>query len=104
MALGQQERDVLVQAMLPATNRVAHFVVRLDAYLPRLKDDAARRTFLDRQLEGWERRYARFVLTEGESEPFADSANRPQAFDFLLTIAVVAARRDALNERRSAYA
>jgi hypothetical protein len=104
MALGQQERDVLVQAMLRATNRVARFVVRLDAYLPRLKDDAARRTFLDRQLEGWERRYARFVLTEGESEPFADSANRPQAFDFLLTIAAVAARRDALNERRSAYA
>jgi hypothetical protein len=103
MALGQQEHDVLAQAMCPA-NRVARFVVRLDAYLPRLKDDAARRTFLDRQLEGWERRYARFVSTEGESEPFTDPANRPQAGDFLLTIAEVAARRDALNEQGSAYA
>jgi hypothetical protein len=67
----------------------------MDAHLPTLPDDAARRIFLDRQLDGWERRYARFVATEGCSEPAAVSAD--QAADFLLTIIGLAARRCALD-------
>ena len=81
------------------TNRVARFIARMDAHLSTLADAAARRIFLDRQLDGWERRYARFVATEGCSEPVAVSADPPQAADFLLTIMGLAARRCALDGR-----
>jgi hypothetical protein len=85
------------------SDRTARFVARLDGYLLTLADDAARRAFLDRQLEGWEYRYSRFVATEGASEPTADRSNPPQAADFLLTITVLAARRDALAGRRTRH-
>ena len=49
--------------------RALRFLARLDRHLLTLADQAARRDFLDRQLEGWQRRYARFIATEGESEP-----------------------------------
>jgi hypothetical protein len=81
------------------TDRVTRFIARMDAHLPTLPDDAARRTFLDRQLDGWERRYARFVATEGCSEPVAVSADPPQAADFMLTIIGLAARRCALDDQ-----
>ncbi len=64
---------------------------------PTLSDDAARRAFLDRHLEGWEQRYARFLATEGASEPPGDPADPPHAADFLLTITALAARRIALG-------
>jgi hypothetical protein len=65
--------------------------------LPTLADDAARRRFLDGQLEGWEHRYARFVATQGASEFAASAGDPPQAADFLLTITALAARRSALR-------
>jgi hypothetical protein len=64
--------------------RASRFLGRIDAYLPVLPDDEARRIFLDRQIEGWERRYSRFLATDGASEPAADPADPPQAVDFLL--------------------
>jgi len=63
-------------------DRASRFIARVDAHLPTLSDDAARRAFLDRHLEGWEQRYARFLATEG-------------AADFLLTILATRSRRDA---------
>src|SRR4029453_16998318 len=45
-------------------DRAKRFIARVDAHLPTLSDDAARRAFLDRQLEGWEQRYVRFLATE----------------------------------------
>ena len=57
-------------------DRVHRFIARVDSHLPTLADDGARRAFLDRQLEGWERRYARFIATEGQSEPVAAPAIR----------------------------
>src|SRR5215831_19257496 len=88
----------------PATatqlDRAARFLARLDHHLPRLAGQGARRVFLDRQLDGWERRYARFVLTEGTSEPVVDKADPPQAADFLLTITGLAARRAKLGDTR----
>jgi hypothetical protein len=78
-------------------DRSTRFIARVDAHLPTLADDAARRVFLERQLEGWERRYARFIATEGESEHATVPADPPQAADFLLTITALAARCDALN-------
>ena len=80
-------------------DRATRFIARVDDYLPTLADDAARRGFLDRQLDGWERRYARFIATEGQSEPIAVPADPPQAADFLLTITRLAARRMTLEER-----
>jgi hypothetical protein len=82
-------------------DRAGRFIARVDAHLPTLCDDAARRAFLDRQLEGWEHRYARFLATEGASEPAADPADPPQAADFLLAITALAARRIALGGDRS---
>ncbi|MGA7487639.1 MAG: hypothetical protein WBW74_11980 [Xanthobacteraceae bacterium] len=94
-----QNHDAASAAAGHSADRVTRFIARVDAYLPTLADDAARRAFLDRQLNGWERRYARFMATEGDSEPMAVPADPPQAADFLLTITGLATRRAALNER-----
>jgi hypothetical protein len=80
-----------------SADRTDRFIARVDAYLATLADDAARRLFLDSQLEGWERRYARFVATQGASEFAASAGDPPQAADFLLTISALAARRGTLR-------
>src|SRR5215472_691213 len=78
-------------------NRATRFMARVDAYLPTLADDGKRRAFLDRQLDGWEQRYACFIATDGASEFASNRADPPQATDFLLTIIGLAARRSALG-------
>jgi hypothetical protein len=80
------------------SRRADRFLARLDRHLPTLADRAMRRAFLDRQLAGWEYRYARFVASEGASEPVGSAADPPQAADFLLTITGLAARRIALGK------
>ena len=95
----RQVQDAAGEVTPRACDRVTRFIARMDAHLPTLADDAARRIFLDRQLDGWERRYARFIATEGCSEPAAVSADPPQAADFLLTIMGLAARRCALDDQ-----
>lgn len=97
MTPNPHDHDAASETACRTADRAARFVTRVDAHLSTLADDAARRAFLDRQLEGWERRYARFLTTEGESEPAAASTDPPQAADFLLTITALAARRDAFN-------
>jgi len=94
-----QDQDAARWVTRRPTDRATRFIARMDAHLPTLPDDAARRIFLDRQLDGWEHRYARFVATEGCSEPAAVSADPPQAADFLLTIIGLAARRGALDDQ-----
>jgi hypothetical protein len=91
--------DVSPPATTHRADRASRFITRVDAHLPTLCDDAARRAFLDRQLEGWEQRYARFLATEGASEPAANPVDPPQAADFLLAITALAARRIALADR-----
>ena len=78
-------------------DRASRFIARVDAHLPTLANDGDRRAFLDRQLDGWEHRYACFIATEGASEFVASRADPPQAADFLLTITSLAARRIALG-------
>ena len=99
MKPNRQYRDAASAVARRATDRATRFIARMDAHLPTLPDDAARRIFLDRQLDGWERRYARFVATEGCSEPAAVAADPPQAADFRLTIIGLAARRGALEDQ-----
>ena len=81
------------------TDRARRFLARLDGHLTTLADHAARRAFLDRQIEGWQHRYARFVATGGQSEPVAIPADPPLAADFLMTITGLMARRCALDEQ-----
>ncbi len=76
--------------------RALRFLCRIDAHLPVLRGEQARRIFLEQQIAGWERRYRRFLATDGASEPIADPADPPQAADFLLTIEGLARRRCAL--------
>ncbi len=95
----RQDHGATSAAACRSADRVTRFIARVDAHLPTLADDTARRAFLDRQLDGWEHRYARFIATEGDSEPIAVSADPPQAADFLLTITGLATRRAALNGR-----
>ncbi len=78
------------------TARSDHFLARVVRHLPTLADDAARRSFLLQQQAGWEMRYEAFILTDGDSEPATNPADPPQAADFLLVIAGLGARRDAL--------
>jgi hypothetical protein len=78
-------------------DRATRFIARVDAHLPSLADDGERRAFLDRQLDGWEHRYACFIATDGASEFTLNHADPPQATDFLLTITSLAARRVALG-------
>jgi hypothetical protein len=97
MGPGYQETSVSNEVGRRNADRANRFLRRLDAHLPTLVDDAKRRNFLDRQLDGWERRYARFISTEGASEPIIDPSDPPQAADFLLAITGLAARRMALG-------
>src|SRR3989442_12347664 len=79
-------------------DRAAGLWPRLDRHLVTLADHTSRRGFLDRQLAGWEHRYARFLATDGASEPEAgDAADPPQASHFVRTPAGIAAPRGALG-------
>src|SRR5262245_21648055 len=83
-------------------DRASRFIARVDAHLPTLADDGERRAFLDRQLDGWEHRYACFIATDGASEFASNRTDPPQATDFLLTITGLAARRSALGREAKA--
>ena len=97
MTARQQNQIAAAPAACCSADRTRRFIARVDAHLPRLADDRARRAFLARQLEGWESRYARFIATQGAS---ASTRDPPHAADFLLTIAALAARAAALGQTR----
>jgi hypothetical protein len=61
------------------TDRTRRFLARIDAHLRSLAGDRERRAFLERQLEGWECRYARFIATQGASEFSASTRDPPHA-------------------------
>ncbi len=75
------------------SDRASRFLARLDTHLPIISDRPARCAFLDRQLEGWERRYARFLATEGR-RPIPPIRRRLRTF--CSPIVGLAARRSAL--------
>jgi hypothetical protein len=80
---------------------VQRFLRRIDDYLAAFDDEAGRRSFLDRQVAGWEARYLRFLATDGACEPVRDGADPVHAADFLLTITALARRRNALRRGHS---
>ena len=69
-------------------DRALRFLARLDRHLPTLADQAARRDFLDRQIEGLQRRYARFITT-------AVPPNDPAALAHALLVAADPTARQA---------
>ncbi len=84
-----------------AQTRVQRFLRRIDDYLAALDDDARRRSFLAAQVKAWEARYSRFLATHGACEPVRNPADPVQAADFLLTIAALAKRHNALRRRHN---
>src|SRR5437868_13660067 len=97
MTARQQNQIAAAGPACCSADRTRRFIARVDAHLPRLADDRARRAFLARQLEGWESRYARFIATQGASEFSASTRNPPHAADFLLTITALAPPAAALG-------
>src|SRR5262245_4607395 len=66
MAWKQQDQARTPEARRPA-DRASRFIARVDAHLPTLANDGDRRAFLDRQLDGWEHRYAWTMADDNRS-------------------------------------
>jgi hypothetical protein len=95
-----QNRQALAapDAEAEAQYRVMRFLARIDAHLPAMAP-AEQRKFIDRLIEAWEARYARFIQTQGASEHFANRFDPVTAADFTLTLCGLAARRPMANSR-----
>jgi hypothetical protein len=82
--------------------RIERYMCRIVGHLPKLRDNAARRDFISSEIEKWEERYARFMLTEGESHRRGDGPGQPTAFDFVETIAALGAVQSRYIGRKAA--
>lgn len=82
-------------------DRTAKFAARVKAHLDTLPE-AKKLSFVQAQLRTWEDRYNHFIATEGKSEPVTDKANPPQAADFLATVLMLCALKDALTQKVAA--
>lgn len=71
--------------VVPLPDRVDRFLQRLDAALATLPE-SERRPWLIKVIDGLNWRYARFLCTEGESEPAYSVDDPPHCTDFLLMI------------------
>jgi hypothetical protein len=58
--------------------------------------------FISREIDKWEEHYARFKQTEGESHRCGDGPGQPTAFDFVETIAALAALQARYSGRKAA--
>ena len=83
-------------------SRTSRYMRRVEAHLPAMANDAARRAFISRELDKWEERYARFMETEGDSHRSGDGSDQPSAFDFVETITALGAVQSRLNQRAAA--
>lgn len=75
----------------PASDRVAHFTMLMDARLALMRDDAARRRALVLELARWERLFGIFVRMV-ESPDYVPDDDGPDAFDYANTIAAISVR------------
>ena len=77
-------------------DRTARYCARLDAHLDGLPSDADRRRFLSDQHVDWIARYDRFCLRveAGEEPHFGEDA-----YDYVLTIAEIGARKARLERK-----
>lgn len=75
-------------------NRAARYCARVDAHLPTLPSDAAKRAFIANEIEKWMERYANFART-------VDSGVDPgdvHAVDYVETIAELHSRKAKYEE------
>ena len=82
--------------------RTDRYMGRIAAHLHTLRDDTARRDFISREMGKWEERYARFMLSEGDSHRRGDGPGQPTAFDFVETIAALGAVQSRYTGRKAA--
>lgn len=78
---------------------VIRYLTRVDAHLPTLADDVARRAFLKTEESKWIERYSAFstaVIAGGKVDPDLNAA------DYILTIAELRIRADQLPAERKA--
>jgi len=68
---------------------VARYLARLDAHLPTLADDAARRAFLGAEFSKWIDRYECFQSLVDAGDWIDDGT---QAADYVITMAEISAR------------
>ena len=82
--------------------RTDRYMRRVATHMLALRDDTARRDFISREIDKWEERYARFLLTEGASHRCGDGPGQPTAFDFVETIAALGAVQSRYTGRKAA--
>ena len=85
-------------------DRATRFLARVDRQLEALATVGQRLDFLNQQIEGWQHRYARFICTEGRSEPDVEADDPPHSSDFLLTILELGKRRALILHRAGVIA
>lgn len=93
-------RLLLSEPAAPAADvsRVDCFLARVDRELPAMVPGEQRK-FLDRLIAIWEQRYSAFIKSGGRSEHYGGVREPINVSDFTLTIAGLAARRDAIRGR-----
>lgn len=75
-------------------DRTIYYAARLDAHLPTLPDDAARRAFLTSQLNFFERKYGEFQNKVDAGRDVGDQT----AWDYVLSMSEITGRLALLQE------
>src|SRR5258708_27869579 len=78
--------------VVPLPDRTERLLRRVDEHLATLRHVHERRAFLVKLIADWNVRYARFICTEGRSDPSYSADDPPHCSDFLMTIASLSAR------------
>lgn len=76
------------------------YISLLDAHLESFENDQKRYSFLIRQGNVWQQRYARFIATDGASECPHPEFGMPTAFDFVAIITDIDKRKGQLEAKR----
>lgn len=80
----------------PASDRVAHFTMLMDAQLALMPDDCARRRALVLELAKWERLFGSFLGMRGEPK-YVAQPNEPDAWDYANLIAAISLRLERVG-------
>lgn len=85
-----QIADIMKAAAAPAKSRTARYMARVEAHLPTLPDDTARRAFLKAQRERWANEYQAWALRI-DNGTASDQDLSQTAFDYTETLASLGA-------------
>ena len=79
-------------------NRTERYMEKIHTMCAGLDTDEDIEQLLRKLKEGWERRYADFIITDGESEPVDNPYDPPQASDFTMTLLGLSVRLEAVED------